>query len=193
MGGGRIVIGYLTGEVVAVEQHTVTLNVGGVGYDVSVHPLVASAPIGAALELFVHTHVRDDAIVLFGFSSLREREMFRHLLATPGIGPSTAMGALATMPPEELAGAILREDIDAIATIPGIGKKTAARLVLELAGRLPALNDAVPSTSGLGDIESALRSLGYGTNEIRDALRDCVLPDDPSEALRLALKVLGRP
>lgn len=187
-------IGYLTGEVVAVEQQTVTLNVGGVGYDVSVHPLVASAPIGAALELFVHTHVRDDAIVLFGFSSLREREMFRHLLATPGIGPSTAMGALATMPPEELAGAILREDIDAIATIPGIGKKTAARLVLELAGRLPALNDTVQTaTSALGDIEAALRSLGYGTNEIRDALRDCVLPDDPSEALRLALKVLGRP
>jgi Holliday junction DNA helicase RuvA len=187
------VIGYLIGEVVAADHQCVTLNVGGVGYEVAVSAPLLTRPIGATAEMFIHTHVREDAIVLYGFATLREREMFRYLLSTPGIGPSTAMGALTTMSPDELTSAIYSEDIDAIATIPGIGKKTAARLVLELAGRLPALSTAVePTTSAHGDIEAALRSLGYGLNEIRDALSEVALPDEPSEALRVALRVLGR-
>ena len=186
-------IGYLAGEIVANDSQGLTINVGGVGYEVSVGPALATFRSGATVELFIHTHVREDAIVLFGFATTVEREMFRYLLSTPGIGPSTAMGALATMSPDELTAAIYREDTDLIATIPGIGKKTAARLVLELAGRLPALHEsATPATTAHSDVQAALRSLGYGTNEIRDALADITLPDDPSEALRIALKLLGR-
>lgn len=186
-------IGYLDGEVLAVEHGVLTLLVGGVGYDVTVPSGLANAFPGASLQVFVHTHVREDALILYGFTSSRDREMFRLLLSTPGVGPSTAVAALSTMNVDALMSAILGEDVAAIATIPGIGKKTASRLVLELAGRLPETPTPQEShdTNARTSVEAALKSLGYGVLEIREALDSMEIPSDEGEALRRALRQLS--
>lgn len=186
-------IGYLAGEVLHVEHGVVTVGVSGVGYDVTVPAGLLRVVPGQGFEVFIHTHVREDAITLFGFDSAREREMFRLLLSTPGVGPSTALGALSTLSVDALTTAIFGEDVDTIATIPGIGKKTASRLVLELAGRLPESRVTAPDASPLArvSIEAALKSLGYGVVEIREALDSMEIPEDEGEGLRLALRQLS--
>lgn len=190
------VIGWIQGEVVSRRDGIVTLNVSGVGYDVVVPTrLLNDANTGDIATFFVHTSVREDAITLYGFANEDERAMYRLLLSTPGVGPSTAMGALSTLTVQALVSAIYAEDVTTIATIPGIGKKTAARLVLELAGKLPSLDQrevaTVTSSSVQADLESALKSLGYGVGEIRDALAAIEIPDDEGQALRMALRQLG--
>lgn len=190
-------IGWLRGEVVrASGDGKLVIDVQGVGYEVNVAMVnPPSYALGDNVILHVHTHVRDDAIVLYAFSNFDERQTFELLLSTPGVGPSTALGALATFSPQELATAIALEDVSALATIPGIGKKTAARLVLELSGKLPTLlesevNSSV-STSLSGDLEVALQGFGYSVSEIRSALKGVTMPSDESAALRLALQYLG--
>jgi holliday junction DNA helicase RuvA len=190
------VIGWLNGRVLhQLRNGALLVDVQGVGYEVQ----VASSelpPFDELIELFIFTVVREDAIQLFGFSSLEEREFFELLLVTPGVGPSTALGALRTMSVNELALAIESDDVKKVATIPGIGPKTASRIVLELKGKV-----IVDGTYEAGDpvehldaaIEDALRALGYTSHEIRDALRDTQLPADESVALRTALQLLRRP
>lgn len=189
-------IGWIQGEVVSRRDAVVTVNVGGVGYDVIVpQRLLVESLTGDQVTFFVHTSVREDAITLFGFADENERSMFRLLLSTPGVGPSTALGAISTFSVSNLISAIYAEDVTAISTIPGIGKKTAARLVLELAGKLPSIEQRdganLPTKSTHADLESALRSLGYGVAEIREALAAIEIPSDEGQALRLALRQLG--
>lgn len=187
-------IGYLRGIVLSAPlSGAVLLDVHGVGYEVQVaapEPL----PVGEAVELFVHTSVRADAIVLFGFLSPSDRQFFETLLNTPGVGPSTALAALRTMGVGALSSAIERGDVKAVSSIPGIGPKTASRIVLELKGKLvlPESESAPVPRSQPSDIEDALRSLGYAAAEIRDALVDVELPEDESAALRVALQRLRR-
>ncbi len=187
-------IGWLRGDVLRVDlDGTVTLGVHDVGYQLNVPARIAAAlATGEVTEFFVHTHVRDDAIVLYGFSSPLERETFKLLLSTPGVGPSTALGALSTFTPQQLAEAVAAEDVTRIASVPGIGKKTAARLVLELNGKLPSLDVVASTVNVRDDLSGALRQLGYTSNEIKEALRDVQLPDDDAGALRIALRQLGR-
>lgn len=188
-------IGWLRGDVVRVDPSgTVLLAAGDVGYELSVPTrLLVDLVEGDRAELFVHTHVREDAIILYGFSSMLERATFELLLATPGVGPATALGALSTLTPDEIADAVASEDVNRLSTIPGIGKKTAARLVLELNGKLPSLEvPATPARLVTSDLTAALRQLGYSNAEIRDGLRDVELPDDDEAALRTALRQLGR-
>jgi Holliday junction DNA helicase RuvA len=188
-------IGWLAGS--ALHRHVngaVVIDVQGVGYEVH----VASSDdvrAGDELELFIYTVVRDDAIVLYGFTTLADRELFELLLVTPGVGPSTALGALRTMSTNELAGAIEGGDTKRIAQIPGIGVKTASRIVLELKGKLAVNGPSVISGAAVAPaaaIEEALRGLGYSGQEIRIALADVQLPDDESVALREALQLLRR-
>ncbi|HEY7931809.1 MAG TPA: Holliday junction branch migration protein RuvA [Acidimicrobiales bacterium] len=187
-------IGWLSGRVRAnLASRAVLLDVHGVGYELQIAR--ADAPqIGDELELFVHTAVRADAILLFGFASLEEREVFELLLATPGVGPSTALGALRTFSLDALLRAIEGEDVKLIATIPGVGQKTASRIVLELKGRLvsPVSDDAASGVANNAVIEDALRALGYHPSEVREALRDATLSDDEPTALREALALLRR-
>jgi Holliday junction DNA helicase RuvA len=190
-------IGWLRGEVVRCDpQGVVVLNVAEVGYELSVPARTLGHLVeGAPAEFHVHTRVREDAIVLYGFESWLERSTFELLLATPGVGPTTALGALSVMTPAQLADAIAAEDVARLATIPGIGRKTAARLVLELNGKLPSLAAApVPGARRdvALDLTAALRQLGYSAAEVRDALRDVDLPEDEEAALRVALRQLGR-
>lgn len=186
-------IGWLSGRVVAITEATaVIVEVAGVGYEVQ----LASSELparDALVELFIYTVVREDALQLYGFRTLEDREFFELLLGTPGVGPATALGALRTMSVAELAWAIESEDVKKVATLPGIGAKTASRIVLELKGKVSTGEDAAePMSSVTAAVDDALRALGYSAHEIRDALADAQLPGDESQALRAALALLRR-
>ncbi|HEY7915493.1 MAG TPA: Holliday junction branch migration protein RuvA [Acidimicrobiales bacterium] len=178
----------------------VIVEVGGVGYRVSV-PTSLSANLGrTGTEAFlhVHTHVREDAIVLFGFAHADERRCFEALLGAHGVGPSLALAILSSMSPAALSTAVLEDDIDMLCVVPGVGKKTAARLLLELKARLdlPTLGGTGPGGeaggSPRGEVRAALVELGYGPEEIRGVLD--VVDDDESveDMVRSALRELTR-
>jgi len=187
------VIGWLHGRVLHHHGDTVVLDVHGVGYEVHVASLDAYR-VGDEVELFTYMVVRADALLLFGFASVEERSFFEMLLVTPGVGPSTALTALRTMSIDELARAVDDEDAKRIATIPGIGLKTASRIVLELKGRVVASFEApAHASSPTSDaVEDALQALGYSAHEVRRALEGASLSDDESVALRQALQLLRR-
>ena len=172
------------------------VEVGGVGYRVSV-PTGAAASVGAIgspVFLHVHTHVREDAIVLFGVLHDDERRCFEALLGAHGVGPSLALAVLSALSPAALSTAVLEDDVDTLCAVPGIGRKTAARLVLDLKSRLdlPDLSAGVSQAgTARAEARAALAELGYGPDEIRKALdgrRDDV---GVEELLRLALKDLA--
>jgi Holliday junction DNA helicase RuvA len=188
------VIGWLSGRVVHQRADgTVVLDVNGVGYEVRVAAVEVLAP-GVVAELFVETVVRDDAITLYGFARTEERDLFTLLMATPGVGPSTALAALRTMTHDELISAIDDGDVRRLSSVPGIGTKTASRIVLELRGKVTATPEVVAplATPLSGAVGEALRTLGYSANEIHAALNGVTLPEDESEALRVALARVRR-
>jgi holliday junction DNA helicase RuvA len=191
------VIGSLRGTVAARGPGSeVVVEVAGVGYRVSV-PTGTAAVLSAGGEVFlhVHTHVREDAIVLYGFAHEEERRSFEALLGAHGVGPSLALAVLSALTPAALTAAVIEGDVDTLCAVPGIGRKTAARLVLDLKSRLE-LPTAVPVASGApgsarSEARAALAELGYGPEEIRKALdgrRDDV---GVEELLRLALRDLA--
>lgn len=181
----------------------VLVEVGGVGYRVQV-PTSAHATLGelgSPVFLHVHTHVREDALVLYGFASADERVAFEALIATHGIGPAVALNILSVHSPIALRRAVAGDDVDALTLVPGIGKKTAARLLLELKSRL-SLDDLPSETSftvvgsasdpsARNEVRNALAALGYGVDEVREAVR--TLPEDGTveDLLRTALRQLA--
>ena len=193
-------IGSLRGTVLErTEDGQVLLQVGGVGYLVSVTPrTLAELEPGSAAFLHVHHHIREDAQTLFGFLHRDERTTFQVLIATHGIGPALALAILGTHGPAALVDIVASNDLGALTLVPGVGKKTAERLLVELRNRLslPML-DPVPAGAGgggasaVGDVREALAGLGYGAEEIRDALRDLPSTGDAASLLRDALKLLG--
>jgi Holliday junction DNA helicase RuvA len=178
------------------------VEVGGVGYRVSVPAgtmAVIDAP-GAPVFLHVHTHVREDAITLYGFASGDERRCFEALLGAHGVGPALALAILSSLSPPSLRRAVATDDVDALTVVPGVGKKTAARLLLDLKNRLELPDGEVDlvlaSVNGNGhspraEVRAALAGLGYGADEVRDATRE--LPDDGTveDLLRTALQQLA--
>ena len=193
-------IGSLRGAVLErLEDSSALIEVGGVGYFVSVTPrTLAELEPGASVFLHVHHHIREDAQQLFGFLHRDERTTFQVLIATHGIGPSLALAILGTHAPAALVDIIASNDIGALTLVPGVGKKTAERLLVELRNRLslPML-DPLPAGGGgpkgsiVGDVREALVGLGYGQDEIRDALRELSVDGDAATLLRDALKLLG--
>jgi Holliday junction DNA helicase RuvA len=190
-------IGSLRGAVLERNvEGTVLLEVGGVGYLVAVSSRVlAELEPGTSVFLYVHHHVREDAQTLFGFTSRDERQTFQVLIKTNGVGPALAMAILATHPPAALFDVVANNDVAALTLVPGIGKKTAERLIIDLRDRLsvPMLDGAGMggSSSAVADVRDALASLGYGTDEIRDVLRELPTDADSASLLRDALKSLG--
>ncbi len=188
-------IGWLAGHVLHHQANgAVVLDVQGVGYEVQV-ATVEEFRSGDPLELFIYTVVRADAILLYGFVEYADREFFEMLLVTPGVGPATALAALRMASRSELAAAIETGDAKRIAQIPGIGPKTASRIVLELKGKVSstgAVEAAIRPALHSSAIEDALRALGYSVAEIREALDGVELPDNESDALREALAHLRR-
>ncbi len=181
-----------------------TVDVGGVGYEVHVpRGTVRSSPGAehARVTLHVHTHVREDALDLFGFASDIERVVFRLLIAVPNVGPKTALGILSALPPPELASAVADKDLTRLTAISGIGKKTAERLVLELKEKLPRLAELRTSTSpgerpsdDAARLAGALTNMGYRPAEAERAvaaLSDRIGKESLSELLKAALAKLG--
>ena len=189
-------IGSLRGSV--LERNTdgsVLLEVGGVGFLVTVsNRVLAELEPGTPVFLYVHHHIREEAQTLYGFTSRDDRSTFQALIATHGIGPALAVAILATHPPAALFDVVSNNDVSALTLVPGIGKKTAERLIIELRDRLsiPVLASAHGgSVSAVADVRDALVSLGYGTDEIREILRELPTGADSSTMLRDALKMLG--
>lgn len=175
-------IGRLSGKVLSDEPGgTLVLDVHGVGYELM-------APVGTAgraqaraetIVLWVHTHVREDALDLFGFASELERRVFRMLIDVPNVGPRTALNLLSALPADELTGAVHAGDVARLCRVPGIGKKTAERLVLELKEKLPKLAErvrpAVEAARGRPDdaqrLVGALTNMGYRAAEAERAVK----------------------
>jgi len=184
----------------------VIIDVGGVGYRLSI-PLSTfySLPETGEVSLFTHTHVREDALLLFGFLSIEEKDLFIILIGISGVGPKLAVNILSHIPVGDLKRAIAEGDIKRLSGLPGIGKKTAERLVLELKDKvgpideLPESSDTTsvtgPTTNTLiNDVISALVNLGYKENMARKILENMELAPDLTmeEALKGALKILVR-
>jgi holliday junction DNA helicase RuvA len=188
-------IGHLEGRIVDLVPGKVLLAAGGVGYEVSVplsaHPLLAGHDSAA---LFVHTHVREDQLALYGFPTRRERDTFRTLLTVSGIGPRIALALLSSLTPDDLVLAIEGEQWRRLATVPGIGKRTAERLVVELKGKLGQVVQPLAG-SAREDAISALVNLGYPMRSAEEVVSELLraTPEiDLGALLRQALKKLVR-
>jgi Holliday junction DNA helicase RuvA len=196
------VIGSLRGTLLdraAVGE--VLVEVAGVGYRVTVAPTTAAslADLGDQVFLHVHHHIREDDQALYGFPTREERICFEALLGAHGVGPTLALAILSVHDPLALRRLLADEDLGALCLVPGVGKKTAARLLVELRSRLdlPEL-DAVPSADGtrptpsaVADVREALVGLGYEHDEIRVALSELATDGDPALLLKEALQRLA--
>ena len=198
-------IALLTGKIAHKSPDYIVLDVNGVGYRVQIpfSTYYQLPDVGGGVSLNIYTHVKEDAISLFGFRSLEEKQFFQLLLSVSGIGPKLAKDILSNIEVDELARAIVRGDLHRLSSIPGIGKKTAERLVLELKEKVGKLDisapgsDAAapaPSPAVIDDVASALVNLGYKEAVVRKALAELDIAEDaPMESvLRQALKQLMR-
>jgi Holliday junction DNA helicase RuvA len=198
------VISYLKGNVLGIDEDRVLLEVQGVGYEIAV-PLSLLQKLSAAggeIELFTHLHVREDLLQLYGFPTLQDRAMFRELLKARGIGPKVALTIVDTFRGKDLAAILERGEVEPLLQVPGVGKKTAQRLILELKGKLPEpLSPIKDSEKGYGDpvydeVAQALLSLGYSRQEVGGVLQKLPpqIPEGASvgEVLRLSLRELGK-
>ncbi len=188
-------IGRLRGLLASTHRDGVVLDVNGIGYEVAITPrgLAGLPGVGEEVVLHTHLHVREDLLALYGFATEERRDLFRLLLGLSGVGPKVALAVLATMEPDELRRVVVAEDADALTAVPGIGKRTSQKLMLELRGRLDLIDMHVSSKGGPpSEVRDALSGLGYGAEEIRDAMRH--LPTDLAveELLRQSLRELGR-
>lgn len=195
-------IGFLHGTVRRSTPERLLLDVGGVGYDIhiplstyyEIERLAAESTVG----LFIHTHVREDALDLFGFWSEREKLLFENLIAVSGIGPRLARVILSGMAPDELLASLASGDIARLATIPGIGKKTAQRMIVELKDRVQNLASELPEIAASAPLEDdlvlALLNLGYKEGEAQRVVAQARTenPDAAShELLRASLRKLS--
>jgi holliday junction DNA helicase RuvA len=190
-------IGRLTGLLGEKTPPQILLDCGGVGYEVWVpmSTFFLLPSVGEKTTLLTHMVVREDAQILFGFLTPKEREAFRQLIKISGVGPRTALGVLSGLSVQELSQAVASQEATVLVKIPGIGKKTAERLLLELKGKLdltgvsPGL-EARPEP-GAGDVEQALMALGYNEREARQALKNLPPELNVSEGIKWVLKALS--
>lgn len=195
-------IARLTGTLVEKSVQRIIVDVGGVGYDVLV-PLstfYAVGETGTSATLRIHTHVREDALLLYGFATAIEQTLFERLIAVSGIGPKLALAVLSGIEGRELASAIRQSDVARLTRIPGVGRKTAERIIVELKDRMPATVDdplhPSPDTAGSlrDDLLSALVNLGYQRNTVEkkvDAvLRDAEAPEFEGVLRQILLELL---
>lgn len=190
-------IAYLKGIVAAVDPYSLVLDVNGVGYELAMSTkALASLPaVGNTVQVSTYMQVKDDGISLFGFMDAQEKAMFTRLVGVSGIGPKMALAALSTYAAGELAAVIAEGDVTMISRVPGIGKKTAQRVVLELQGVLKTESQAVPSApqgSALADASAALQSMGFSADEVAAAFKGVAADGhDVSALIKLGLKSMG--
>jgi Holliday junction DNA helicase RuvA len=206
-------IGSLRGRMLERTEQEAIVDVNGVGYRVLVSPSTAVALGGLGDEVLVHVHhhVREDAQTLYGFASAGERRCFEALLGAHGVGPALALAILSVHSPESLQRTLADDDIASLCLVPGVGRKTAARLLVELKSRFSAadidLSKVAVNSNGNGngsggalsetapsvraDVRDALAGLGYGPDEIREALADVPDEGDVAMLLKQALQRLA--
>jgi holliday junction DNA helicase RuvA len=199
------VIAHLRGQILEKHPNRVVVDVGGVGYDVFV-PLSTFYGLGdpgSAISLRIYTHVREDALALYGFGTILEQDLFERLIGVSGIGPRVALGVLSGIEPLELMRAIERADVARLTAIPGVGKKTSERIVLELKDRLPRVQTSAVAAAGVepapagvrDDVLSALVNLGYHRPLAEKAVETAIrsMPDGGFErTLKQALRELSK-
>jgi holliday junction DNA helicase RuvA len=197
-------IGQLRGRLTDKRPNQVLVDVGGVGYLVQV-PLSTYAALGdlhTEVTLLIHTHVREDALALYGFVSAREKHFFELLISASGVGPSLALKILSGMSVEELVPAIRSSDLARLTKIPGVGRKTAERIVVELKDKIDAVaveaqRPAATTPAGIeADVVSALVNLGYDARAAESAVSEVkreASPTNLEQLLRAALQVLSAP
>jgi Holliday junction DNA helicase RuvA len=197
------VIASLRGTLLDRGADHLVVEVGGLGYQVTVSPttVLSVGDIGDEVFVWVHHHIREDTQALYGFATADARRCFTALLGAHGVGPALALAILSVHGPVDLARVLAEDDVGALCLVPGVGKKTAARLLIELKSRLDIPLDIDPSAvagpahtgagSSRADVREALTGLGYGTEEIRDVLADLPDADDPGALLKQALQRLA--
>jgi Holliday junction DNA helicase RuvA len=192
-------IAHLRGRLLAKHPNQAIVETGGVGYDIAITvPTFSGLPqIGSELALHIHTHVREDQIALYGFLSPSEKQLFEKLITVSGIGPKLAITILSGMPVEEMMAAIRAGDTARLTRIPGIGKKTAERMVLELRDKLPvetSRESAVPAarTATEEDVLSALLNLGYQKVAVEKAMASLARNGSFETMFRDALSLLSK-
>ena len=191
-------IAYVKGIIAHKDGYGVILEANGIGYEMSMSSkaLGTLPAVGNTAQVWTYLHVKDDGMSLFGFCDAAEKEMFVKLIGVSGIGPKMAISALSTFNPKELASAIAAGDVTRISSVPGVGKKTAQRVVLELQGILTSEADQFSAaedsakSGAMADASAALESMGFTSPEIAAALKGCT-SEDVSAIMRYALKQLG--
>ena len=202
-------IGSLRGRLLHRSADELLVEVGGIGYRCTVSPATAAAvgAVGGEVFVHVHHHVREDADTLFAFASLEERLCFEALIGAHGVGPALALAILSVHTPAELRRVLADDDVAALCLVPGVGKKTALRLLVELKSRLDLAEVDLTAIGAAGngnghghgstapariEVREALAGLGYGPDEVRDALAalPADAPEDSGALLRLALRSL---
>ena len=198
-------IGSLRGQLLdRTSESELLIEVGGLGYRVQVTPSTAVSVGSAGSEVFVHTHhaVREDSDTLYGFATIDERRVFESLISAHGVGPALGLAILSVHGPAALRVAVAQDDLAALCLVPGVGRKTAARLVMELKSRLDIPSgdyagvvadgaDASTPQAVHGDVRAALESLGYGPEEIHAVLVDMPVQGDTGALLKDALRRLA--
>jgi Holliday junction DNA helicase RuvA len=189
-------IGRLRGTLVhRSAKGEVMLDVGGVGYRINVSPatVLDLGPVGNEVVVHTHLHVREDALTLYGFATADGRDCFESLIGAHGVGPGLALAILSTHGPDELRRVVMDGDLDALTLVPGVGRKTAARLLLELKSRLDVPEgDPVPAAgSARAEVREALAALGYQPEEVRRAMGELPAEGDVRTLVRTALQALG--
>jgi holliday junction DNA helicase RuvA len=191
------VIGFLHGVVAARTGDGCFVDVGGVGYRVlcSATTLAALPSDGRRFRLWTHTYVREDQLTLFGFATEAEQRMFEALLTVGGVGPKVALGICSAFTPDSFRRALATDDATSIESVPGIGKKTAQRIVIDLKERLsvPDLHIVEEARDTLSEARSALENLGYSPGEVRVALTqvDVTRDDGVKDVVKSALRILA--
>ncbi|HEX2240565.1 MAG TPA: Holliday junction branch migration protein RuvA [Actinomycetota bacterium] len=190
-------IGFLQGKVAGRTAELCFLDVGGVGYRVacSAKTLAALPGVGEQTLLWTHLNVREDQLALYGFAAESELEMFEALIGVAGVGPKVAVAVCSAFTPESFRRALVTDDLAAITSVPGIGKKTAQRMLLELKDKLELPDLAIAGTNpdALAQARSALENLGYSSGEVRVALNELTPEDAASveDVVKSALRVLA--
>ena len=200
-------IGFLSGKILEKDANTVIVDVGGVGYEVTI-PLSTFyelGDVGSDVQLRIFTHVREDALQLFGFKTSRERDIYLKLISVQGIGAKSGIAMLSGMNADEIVAAIRTNNLVRLTSIPGVGKKTAERIVIELRDKIGELSAAASAASGsatdagsdtvFDDALSALVNLGYQRNAAEKALQDASKDGAEStvqKLLRAALQKLAK-
>ncbi|MBW3663942.1 MAG: Holliday junction branch migration protein RuvA [Actinobacteria bacterium] len=186
----------LRGRVADRSATSVVVDVQGIGYLVHLTDASRIPPRGEPVELYTSLQVREDAMTLYGFADREARDLFEVLLSASGVGPKLALAALATHPADALRRAVADGDVDVLTLIPGIGRKSAQKLVLELRDKLGGdataeLPGADVAPTAVGEVREALQSLGYAPAEIHAAVAGLDAEGDPAELLRQALRTVG--